>query len=164
MTTKKSEKLKKSAIIGAVVFVVLGIIAFIVSGTLNSQAEELQQKAQLGSLFGDNSYATEYATLSAVSTILIIVGVFAIIGGGLYAAWILSVFYRTEITVTGDKITGTGVVGMFKRQNFSGDLHSVAMPLYNKNVVSFVINNVRYAVYTDDAERVYRMLSEESKK
>ena len=164
MTTRKSEQLKKSAIIGAVIFAVFGVIAFIVSGSLNTQAEEILDKAQLGTFLGDGSYAEQYATLSTLATVMTVVGVFAIIGGGLYAAWILGVFYRTELTISGDKISGTGVIGLFKRQSFSGDLNSVAIPLYNKIIVSFVVNNVRYSVYTDDAEKVYKILNEKGKK
>lgn len=163
MISKRSEKLKKSCIIIAIVFVVLAIICFVVSGALADEAEAIKEQAYVGALLGNSSLATEYELLNTLSMVLVVVGIIAIIGAVGYIVWILAVYYRTYIVIKGDNVSGVGVVGLFSRKSFSGMLQNVVDPLTNKNVVAFSLNGVRYLIYTDDAATVYRMLKDNKK-
>lgn len=164
MTSPKSKKLLKSYSILAAVAVVLGIVSFIISGHFTELADDLRGYY---SFYTPQSVLSEIAIYEMFSLILIIVGVIAILCGGVCLALYFFIYSKTHITIESDgRVHGIAICGtnLFKTVNFSGTISDVVAPLMHKNMLCFDLNGKRYVIYTDDPAPYYNVLSSKVKK
>lgn len=164
MTSPKSKKLLTTYSIIAAVFVVLGIISFILSGTFTGLADDLRG---YNSFYTPQSVLSEIALYETFSLMFIIVGIIAILGGGVFLALYFLIYSKTHITIESDgRVHGVAISGtnIFKTVYFSGNLSDVEAPVMQKNVLAFNLNGARYAIYTDDPTPYYNVLSNKVKK
>ena len=160
MTSKRSAKLKKGAIIGAVVFVVMAIVFCVLSVTIQNEAKIIKEDA---SIF-DKTAAAQAVMLESYASVMLWCGIIFIVGGVLFVALMLGIYYRTDITIADGSIKGVGVIGL-KRANFAASVTEIQTPSTNgKNLLQFTIDGKRYSVYTDEANTLCQKLMEISKK
>lgn len=160
MTSKRSAKLKKATIIGAVVFVVMAIVFCVLSVTIQNEAEIIKEDASMY----DKTAAAQAAMLESTGSVMLWCGIIFVVGGILIATLLLGIYYRTDITITDGFIKGVGVIGL-KRTNFAASVTEIQTPSTNgKNLLQFTIDGKRYSVYTDEANTLCQKLMEISKK
>ncbi len=161
MTSGKSKKLRNGIIIFAAIFIIVAVVLFVLAGMSTGKANELKEGGY--SIFG--SVQAQIKNYEMYATLYTVLGVVFLVSGALYAVFMLSVFYRTQITIADDgSVNGTGTVGL-KRKAFSANISEIEMPVTNgKNLLGFNIKGLRYSVFTDDAPMFYKKMCELKKK
>lgn len=161
MTSGKSKKLRNGVIIFAVIFIIVAVVLLVLAGMSTGKANELKESGY--SIFG--SVQAQIKIYEMYAMLYTVLGVVFLVLGALYAVFMLSVFYRTQITIADDgTLCGTGTVGL-KRKAFSANISEIEMPVTNgKNSLGFNIKGLRYSVFTDDAPMFYKKMCELKKK
>jgi len=161
MTSKRSEKLKKGAIIGAAVFIVMAIAFFVLSNMMKNEADNLRESS---SMLLDSSAKAQVIALESNGTIFMICGVLFLVCSAVIATLLLAIYYRTYITISDSSVKGVGVIGL-KRTGFAAPVSEVQNLTTNgKNMLAFTIKGTRYAVYCDDVNVFYTKLANANRK
>lgn len=164
MTSPKCKKLLTTYTIIALVFAVLGICLFILSGEFTGLADDLRSH---NNFYAPQSVLNEIALYEVLSLIFIIAGVMVILCGCVFLALYFRVYSKTYITIKSDgRVHGVAISGtkVFKTVSFSGNIANVEAPIMQKNVLGFALNGARYAIYTDEPTTYYNMLLNKVKK